>query len=291
MKQVGTALLLISVLAAVAFWIQPDPPALAPELPSPATRTLDPRDAPHLLEQFMAWQEKATPDEPGPRFDREKRTGVTEARLLGLALPATMGPLLERVAADPARPPSNREFAIRILGFLPESDEALARLAPESRTALRALCDRDRRGDHLPIYLAAGDAEAISRWTDPEAVSTMKKLAALSEEGRRMAERHDLLSSSDWAQQLEGILSEPCHERNGLTLWALRVARSRALPGLASLLRDRLDSGVPDDFRDDVLVVLSELDGPLTDAERLRLESFGYLGDPAARLLELLAPR
>jgi len=291
MKQVGTALLLISVLAAVAYLIQPEPPARAPDLPSPATRALDPRDAPHLLEQFMARHEKATPDEPGPRFDREKRAGLTEARLLGLAMPETMAPLLERVAADPARPPRNREFAIRILGFLPGSDAALARLAPSSPLALRTLCDRDRRGDHLSIYLAAGDAEAISRWTDPEAVEKMKKLAALSEEGRRMAERHELLSSSGWAQQLEGILSDPCHERNTLTLWALRVGQSRALPGLASLLRDRLDADVPDDFRDDVLVALAELEGPLNDDERLRLESFGYLGDPAARLLELLAPR
>jgi hypothetical protein len=291
MKRAGTAILLISGLAAAGLWLQPEAPPRGPEpdpLPAPA---LDPRDAPHLLEQFMARHEKAAVDAAGPRFDLEMRTGITEARLLALALPEAMGPLLERVASDPVRPGRNREFAIRILGYLPDAEPALVRLASRSETALRTLCGRDLRGDHLSLYVAAGDAEALSHWIDPAAAAALKRLAALSDEARRMAERHDLLRAPDWALQLEDILVDPCHERSDLTLWALHVARSRALPGLASLLRDRLDSETPDDFRDDVLVALSDLEGELTEGERSRLESFGYLGDPAARLRKFLVRR
>jgi hypothetical protein len=118
-------------------------------------------------------------------------------------------------------------------------------------------------------------------------MSSLQRLAALSDDGRRMAERHSLLRAPDWAQRLEEILIDPCHERSDLTPWALHVAQSRALPGLVDALRDRLDAAMPDDFRDDVLLALSELGGELTDDERSRLESFGYLRDPAARLVEL----
>jgi hypothetical protein len=291
MRKAGTTLILISALAAVGVWFQPAPPSRPAETPSPPSRTLDPRDAPHLLERFMARHESAAGDASGSRFDREKRTGITEARLLALALPDAMVPLLERVAADPARPARNREFAIRILGFLPDAEAALVRLAPRSGPALRALCGRDLRGDHLPLYLASGDAEAISHWWDPAAAAAMRRLAATSDEGRRMSERHDLLRAPDWAQRLEDLLSDACHERSDLTLWALHVAQSRALPGLVSALRERLDAAAPDEFRDDVLIVLSERGGELTDDERSRLESFGYLGDPAARLGELLSLR
>lgn len=291
MKRAGTALILISALAAAGIWLRPEPPTRGPEeIPSPPT-ALDPGDAPHLLERFMARHEKAADTGAAPRFDREKRTGITEARLLGLAAPEAVLPILERTAADPARPARNREFALRILELLPDGEASLLRLASGSAPALRALCRRDLRGTHLPAYLAAGDPEALSHWTDPEATSTVRRLAAVSDDARRMAERHDLLRAPDWALKLEELLVDPCHERNDLTLWALHVARSRALPGLSGLLRDRLDSEEPDDFRDDILVALSDLDGALTDAERSRLESFGYLGDPAARLAALLEPR
>jgi len=291
MKRAGTAMILISVLAAAGFWIQPGTPRPAPGPTAPVGWTLDPRDAPHLLEQFIDRHEKAAGDESGPRFDRERRTGLLHARLLSLALPETTEPLLERIAGDTARSARAREFAVWVLGCLPDADAALVRLAPRSAAARRELCGRDLRGDHLSIYLAAGDAEALSHWTDPAAVSAMKRLAALSDEGRRLAERHAMLLAPDWAPRLEEILSGSCHERNDLTPWALHVARSRALPGLASALRDRLDEAVSDDFRDDVLIALSEIDGPLTDAERERLEAFGYLGDPAARLAGFLGRR
>jgi hypothetical protein len=290
MKRAGTALILISLLGAAAYWFQPAPPASVPEEAAPTTQ-LDPTDAPHLLERFIIRHEKAADDDGAPRFDREKRTGITEARLLGLAAPKAVLPLLERTAADPARPARSREFAIRILELLPDADDSLLRLAPASSSALRALCRRDLHGTHLAVYLTAADAEALSHWTDPEATSAVKRLAAVSDEARRMAERHDLLRAPDWAQKLEEILVDPCHERRDLTLWALHVARSRALPGLAAALRDRLDAEAPDDVRDDILVALSELGGALTDDERSRLESFGYLGDPAARLAALLEHR
>ena len=291
MKRAGSTIILISLLAAAGLWLQPAPRPRAPEAEPPPARTLDPRDAAHLLERFLALHEKTAGDRSGARLDRERRTGVTEARLLALALPETVGPLLEQVAADAARPEVHREFAIRILGFLPDNGDALARLAPRSPSALRMLARRDPRGEHLPLYLASGDAEAISHWTDPAAVALMKKLAATSDDGRRMAERHDLLLSADWAQRLEELLRDPCHERGDLTLWALHAARARALPGLASTLRDRLDQAIPDPFRDDVLVALAELGGLLTDDELRRLESFGYVGDPAALLGEFLAIR
>jgi hypothetical protein len=239
----------------------------------------------------MARHEKAADDGAAPRFDREMRTGITEARLLGLAAPEKVLPLLERTAGDAARPARNREFAVRLLELLPDTDAVLVRLAPRSAAALRALCRRDLGGTHLRVYLEASDAEALSHWTDPEATSSVKRLAAVSDEARSMAERHEILRAPDWAQKLEELLVDSCQERSDLTLWALHVARSRALPGLPALLRDRLDAGEPDDFRDDILLALSDLGGALTDAERSRLESFGYLGDPAARLAALLERR
>lgn len=290
MRKAGTTILLISLLSAAAIWMQPDRAPKTVE-PPPAPRGLDPRDARHLLERFMAQDERADPPEAGLRFDRERRTGVTEARLLALAMPDTVRALLERSAADPARSPRSRDFAVRILAFLPGADEVLVRLAPSLPAALRELCRRDPRGDHLPVYLAAGDAEALSHWTDPRAVVMLKRLAAFDDGARRLVERHELLRSADWAPRLEALLVTACHERPDLTPWALHAARSRALPGLASLLRERLDEDVPDEFRDDVLLAVSDLGGALTDSERARLEFFGYLGDPEARLLALLGRR
>jgi hypothetical protein len=288
MKRAGTAMILISALAAAGLWLTPDAPTRpGASAPTPAW-TLDPRDAPHLLERFIDRHEKPAGDGSGPRFEREQQWSVTEARLLALALPETVEPLLERIAGDPARSDRTRDFAARILGFLPDADAALVRLAPRSASARRELCARDFRGDHLSIYLAAGDAEALSHWTDPAAVSALKRLAALSDEGRRMEERTDILLTPGWAVRLSTILGDACHEQNYLTPWALQVARSRALPGLASTLRDRLDTAIVDDYRDDVLLALSELDGELTDDEQARLEAFGYLGDPAAHLARIL---
>jgi len=287
MKRAGTAMILISALAAAGLWLQPDAPSRSAAPAPPPAWTLDPRDAPHLLEKLIDRHEKAG-DGSGPRFDRERASGVTAARLLTLALPETLEPLLERIAGDAARSERTRDFAARLLGFLPDAEAALVRLAPRSAAARRELCRRDFRGDHLAIYLAAGDAEALSHWTDPAALSAVKRLAALSDDGRRMAERVDLLRTPTWAVHLSAILGDACHEQNHLTPWALQVARSRALPGLASTLRDRLDTAIVDDYRDDVLLLLSDLDGDLTDAERARLEAFGYLGDPAARLAEIL---
>ena len=287
MKRAGTAMILISALAAAGLWLQPDAPTRSAAPAPPATWTLDPRDAPHLFERFIEIHEKAG-DGSGPRFEREQRSGITAARLLALALPETMEPLLERIAGDPARSDRTRDFAARILGFLPDADAALVRLAPRSTSARRELCRRDVRGEHLSIYLAAGDADALSHWTDPAAVSAVKRLSALSDEGRRATERYDILFTLSWGVAVARILGDACDEQNYLTPWALQVARSRALPGLASTLRERLDTAIVDEYRDDVLVALSDLDGELADAERARLETFGYLGDPAAHLAAIL---
>lgn len=292
MKRTGAGILLLSGIAAAGFWILPEPPRRGPEpeAPSPAW-TLDPRDAPHLLEQFIDRHERAAGAEDGARFDREKRSGITEARLLALALPETMEPLLERVAGDTARSARARDFAARILGFLPQAEAALVRLAPRSAAARRELCRRDLRGDHLAIYITAGDADALSHWTDPGAVEALRRRAALSDDAARIQERLSILLTLTWFLRVEEILGEACHEQNYLTPWALQVARARALPDLASTLRHRIDTGISDDFRDDVLVVLSDLGAALTDAEQRRLQEFGYLGDPSARLAELLGRR
>jgi hypothetical protein len=290
MKRAGTAIILLSAVAAAGLWIQPAPRPPAPE-PAPAAWTLDPRDAPHLLEQFIDRHERAANVEAESRFDREKKSGITEARLLALALPETMEPLLERIAGDTARSARARDFAARILGFLPDADAALVRLAPRSAPARRELCRRDFRGAHLAIYLAAGDAEALSHWTDPQAIEALRRLAAVSDDGPWINERLGILLTLTWFLRVEEILGEACHEQNYLTPWALQLARSRALPGLASTLRHRIDTAISDEFQDDVLLALSDLGAELTKEEQARLEEFGYLGDPAARLAELLGHR
>lgn len=287
MRRLGTGVILISALVAIAVWLQPDKPAPIAAPRPPTSRALDPKDVPHLLERFIARHAKA-PDR-----------GVFEARLLALALPDAVGPLLDRIASDPARTPGDRRFAIRILRSVPQAEETLERLALRldrdvSGAALESLCRRDLRGAHLQIYLAGCGAgipeafDAISHWADPGTIAFMKKPAVESDAARRVMGRYEILLAADWAQRIEEILREPCHERNALASWALHVARSRALPGLAGALRERLDSGDPDPFRDDAMIALSELGGQLTDDERARLEQAGYLGDPGARLAELL---
>ena len=46
--------------------------------------------------------------------------------------------------------------------------------------------------------------------------------------------------------------------------------------------------GLGDRFHDDLLIILGEMGGTLTDLERSRLRTFGYLVDPKERLAELL---
>lgn len=283
MRRAGAGLILICALAALALWLRPDPPPPA-GAPPPPPRGLEARDASPLLERFLARHAKS----PGE--------GVREARLLVRALPEATRPLLDRIASDPSRPAEDRRFAIRTLRFAPRAEEALERLAlrldrETSGAAIEALCSLDLRGDHLQVYVAGCAAglpeafDAISHWADAGTIAVVRKYP---DAGRDAARRHEILLSSAWVQQIEAILREPGH---ALARWALHVARLRALPGLAGLLRERLDSSGPDPFRDEMRAALFEMGGKMTDAERDFLEKAGYLGDPAARLADVLAGR
>jgi hypothetical protein len=155
---------------------------------------------------------------------------------------------------------------------------------------------------------------ALSRkWTDSRAA------------GAKLALRQtDMLMANDWPTSIGRIISQPGRGELEDTTWALAVARNRAPQDLSRWARNRIDrtlakarqmrqevavdagqrgielsafdrdlrsaGSIPeiqDPFFDDVLVALYRIGGELSESERARLRTFGYVGDPAQRLKEL----
>lgn len=235
-------------------------------------------DAPRLLESLMVRHRDADRHEydlSKGRFCRELNLGMTEGRLLALALPEVVEPLLTGIAGDTSRDAQDRLFALRLLGVLSRSgrkgaESTLMRFAySEDRdlagTSITELHQQDFHGSYRDVYFRGCKSgviesfDALSRWADPENVALMKKLTLLDREtsrlpdcARRVLDSYAILQASDWQSRLSTILKDTSGLDGSQTLWALGVAQARQMPELHAALRQRLD--------DDFLRAQSELE-------------------------------
>jgi len=168
-------------------------------------------------------------------------------------------------------------------------------------------------GDPATIDLMKG---LIAANPAPEAPQSSIRLAA-----QDTLRKVETLLSPDADARIAALIETPSPENDAWTPWALHVAKIRKIPDLAEILRKRLDAAyrdarrleermavrggflpsfldenmvtgydyVTDNYFDDILVLQSEIGGPLTDLEKARLRHFGYACDPRERLAELLA--
>lgn len=284
-------------------------------------------------------------------YSASRKFHYDKARLWTLAYPGDAEGIVIPIVLDSSSDPDDRELAIYSLGILAEEgytratgvlvEIAAAGHDPWSHRATEALVRADSDGVHRSIYwnkARQGNyaaVQALGDWVDTSSVRVLEEIqtrarslsdGVLAGFARESLEHIGILSSPNWVQALEPMLVVRGSKFERSFAWALRVAARRSMPGLATLLRVRLDhsenefrqsmcayfdispesdlSGVKpyvdgfthgflftqaDAFFDDVLIAFARLGGQLTELERGRLQALGYLGDPKDRLAELLA--
>jgi hypothetical protein len=187
-----------------------------------------------------------------------------------------------------------------------------------SFASISALEGISRWMDGVAVEVMKGIVATNSDATFPES-----EFKGRAEENLQKAE---ILMGGNAETALLEILQNRESPHRQWTLWSLYVARARQLPGLLPALRQRLDGseakaksleqktesfitglgrtdpggfefqfvasakvdGMPDQHFDELLVAYSELGGALTDLEKGRLRTFGYLGDAKDKLQELM---
>jgi hypothetical protein len=313
---------------------------------------LEAGEVPRILERLFAKHKSADKDSytaPIPRFAREKALSLREGRLLALAFPDTMAPLLNATLTDPSKDPLDRYYAIQLLGVLAASGNRAAetfldqaahdRDTEISGLAVKQLYPMDQQGAYRTLYLDKCGAEdtygfdALAYWADSGNAALMKRYMAEDREtslrpvlAEKVVKCYGILFSNDWSMKLESILKNPDADDFSLTPWAIQMAKRRSLTSFQGALRERLQKGmtaarsqaqslakkmpslsmdesrfldqysatpmdhvISDVYHDDALIALAESGGELTIAEKRRLRTFGYAGDPNDRLVELMA--
>lgn len=212
-------------------------------------------------------------------------------------------------------PLDDRELACRMLGVLAEegrrgSEEALVAVASVdtgmlSRIATYALVRADTDGRHRPLYWMRARRhddsaiEALSCWPDSASRRVLEEVISASagnpdalREVMPKAEwalrRLEWASGSDWEALVRARLQS--RPDRGETAWALRVARSRRLPDLSVLIRDRL-SWAEEQAADRAVLENRALfeNRDLYEADRdygVLLETFHALGEALSPLQE-----
>jgi hypothetical protein len=210
------------------------------------------------------------------RFAAEEELGLRGGRLLALAYPDRMLPLLLDLAGDPNRDRWDRLYAVHLLGSLARervaaAESGLVRLAHQhsgvdgldskalflANEIIAQLAAADQKMSHYALYsqkCSAGFGSAfyaLSTRADPANVSFMQSLLAKSEAEEDVSLTHRAAGRvlKDYAllqsPEADGILNEcigSLHsERYDLTAWAVTAARARQSPALPGLLRRRLD--------------------------------------------------
>jgi hypothetical protein len=312
----------------------------------------DPAAVPYLLQRFADIYAKSPLHRSHstwtPLFGSERDLRLREARLIALVYPDQAKKFAVSVFCDRSRPLLERDYGCFLLARLtlhgdPAAQAELLRTArsredPMSESALATIASIDVGGEHRGLYrerAREGSLNAIQIlefWGDPATIDLMKGLIAANpaleapQSSIRLAAQDTLrkvetLLSPDADVRIAALIETPSPENDAWTLWALHVAKIRKIPGLAEILRKRLDAAyrdarrleermavrggflpsfldenmvtgydyVTDNYFDDILVLQSEIGGPLTDLEKARLRHFGYACDPRERLAELLA--
>ncbi len=171
--------------------------------------------------------------------------------------------------------------------------------------------------------------DAISCYVDAASIRQLEVIVATSQgdtdgeqrgQAQQALDKIHALNSGDSHRILEGILDGSKDARDWLP-WALIMGKRTSLPGYLDCLRRRLDrtetsllgpqaeevakvginesedfergssSGIGDRFFDHALIAYAEAGGKLTEQEKRRLYTAGYLCDPKKRLEELLSTR
>lgn len=173
------------------------------------------------------------------------------------------------MAEDGRRPVWERSFAIRLLGVLfkqkrPGAESALLRLthAPGEQgpdLALHELLMEDPQQRFMNLYLEkallgyASAFDGLSLRFDPSVAAFLNPLAQqpdpqswnVRDLAQRALERLEILGAPDWKDRLQRQIEEPEVLAEGDRMpWAVMAARANALPGLAEMLRRRLDAGL-----------------------------------------------
>jgi hypothetical protein len=166
---------------------------------------------------------------------------------------------------------------------------------------------------------------ALSRWADPMSIPCLQETyergvgrpfpdGSTSGSAKCALQQIALLDSPVLAKEVQDIIGGRNRERGNWEWqeWALSTAtRRNLLPEIVSTLIERLatddsralDSGAPgvdsrsayyahltgDPYYDDLLLAVSATGGTLSEAQRNRLYAFGYLGNPADHLRQVLA--
>jgi len=169
--------------------------------------------------------------------------------------------------------------------------------------------------------------DAVSCYVDATTIRKLELIVATAQgefdgelrgEAQQALDKIHTLNSGDSVRVLEATLDGSKDARDWLP-WALIMGKRNNLPGYLDCLRRRLDrtettllgpqaeevakvgvkqleefargssSGIVDRFFDQALVAFAEAGGTLTEPERSRLNTAGYLCDPKKRLEELLS--
>lgn len=290
----------------------------------------------------------ASSGEKRSRFGREVYFRLREGRLLALAYPSSVREHALQISRDPTKGYHDRQYACFVLLVLAENGDKAAeaelyRLAAsgdmaEANLAFSKLASIDSSGSYRTLYwqkCREGSLEAlrcVARWGDPGTVDLMNRVISANPgpeypgSGLRLQAQENLqklavIMAPEGDSKILAILETPSHQQWLWAPWALEMARTRNLQGLAESLRKRLDvsenearvfharrgeagdlppfetefvsnedpSSFRDRYLDDVLVVQALIAGPLTGLEKSRLRTFGYACDPKQRLAEVLA--